>query len=32
MRIKFPIADDEDLACFTSQDPIVKNSIGHYEQ
>ncbi|MET0268565.1 MAG: YciI family protein [Duganella sp.] len=27
----YRIADDEDIAAFTSQDPIVKNGVGHYE-
>lgn len=27
----YQIADDEDIADFTSQDPIVKNGVGHYE-
>lgn len=27
----YQIADDEDVAAFTSQDPIVKNGVGHYE-
>lgn len=27
----FRIADDEDIAAFTSQDPIVRNGVGHYE-
>ncbi|VXC70904.1 conserved hypothetical protein [Pseudomonas sp. 8Z] len=27
----YQIADDQDIASFTSQDPIVKNGIGHYE-
>ncbi|MBP2851357.1 YciI family protein [Dickeya oryzae] len=27
----YQIADDEDIASFTSQDPIVKNGVGHYE-
>jgi hypothetical protein len=31
MRIEFPIVDDEDIASFTSQDPIVKHGIDHYE-
>ncbi|MCI4235642.1 hypothetical protein F6X50_02090 [Dickeya dianthicola] len=27
----YQIADDEDIISFTSQDPIVKNGVGHYE-
>lgn len=27
----YQIADDQDIAAFTSQDPIVKNGAGHYE-
>lgn len=27
----YQIADDQDIAAFTSQDPIVKNGVGHYE-
>ncbi|MHC3123312.1 YciI family protein [Acinetobacter sp. GN11] len=27
----YQIADEEDVASFTSQDPIVKNGVGHYE-
>lgn len=27
----YQIADDEDIATFTSEDPIVKNGVGHYE-
>ena len=27
----YQIADDEDIAAFTSQDPIVKNGVGRYE-
>ncbi|MEN4591187.1 YciI family protein [Pantoea agglomerans] len=27
----YRIADDQDIAAFTSQDPIVKNGTGHYE-
>jgi uncharacterized protein YciI len=27
----YRIADHEDIASFTSQDPIVKNGVGHYE-
>lgn len=27
----YQISDDEDIAVFTSQDPIVKNGVGHYE-
>ncbi|MGO4159173.1 YciI family protein [Cupriavidus sp. YAF13] len=27
----YQIADDQDIASFTSQDPIVKNGVGHYE-
>lgn len=27
----FRIADDEEIAAFTSEDPIVKNGVGHYE-
>ncbi|MBB5462666.1 YciI family protein [Paraburkholderia sp. Cpub6] len=27
----YRIADDEDIAAFTSEDPIVKNGVGHYE-
>ncbi|WJM85104.1 hypothetical protein QUF31_18625 [Dickeya chrysanthemi] len=27
----YQIADNEDIASFTSQDPIVKNGVGHYE-
>ncbi|MBY4890646.1 YciI family protein [Pantoea sp. DY-15] len=27
----YRIADQEDIADFTSQDPIVKNGVGHYE-
>lgn len=27
----YQIADDEEIASFTSQDPIVKNGVGHYE-
>jgi hypothetical protein len=27
----YRIADDQDIASFTSQDPIVKNGVGHYE-
>ncbi|GAB7531529.1 YciI family protein [Pseudomonas sp. 3A(2025)] len=27
----YQIADDEDIAAFTSQDPIVKHGVGHYE-
>lgn len=27
----FRIADEQDIAALTSQDPIVKNGVGHYE-
>lgn len=27
----YQISDDDDIAVFTSQDPIVKNGVGHYE-
>ena len=27
----YQIADNEDVAAYTSQDPIVKNGAGHYE-
>jgi len=27
----YQIADDQDIAELTSQDPIVKNGVGHYE-
>lgn len=27
----YQIADDQEIATFTSQDPIVKNGVGHYE-
>lgn len=27
----YRIDDDKDIASFTSQDPIVKNGVGHYE-
>lgn len=27
----YQIADDQDIAAFTSEDPIVKNGVGHYE-
>ncbi|ACZ76292.1 MULTISPECIES: YciI family protein [Dickeya] len=27
----YQIADNEDITSFTSQDPIVKNGVGHYE-
>lgn len=27
----YRIADDQDIAAFTSQDPIVRNGAGHYE-
>ncbi|MBC3930722.1 YciI family protein [Undibacterium curvum] len=27
----YQIADQEDITSFTSQDPIVKNGVGHYE-
>lgn len=27
----YQIADNEEIAAFTSQDPIVKNGVGHYE-
>ncbi|GJI86904.1 YciI family protein [Duganella hordei] len=27
----YQIADDEDIAALTAQDPIVKNGVGHYE-
>lgn len=27
----YQIADDEDIATFTSEDPIVKIGVGHYE-
>ena len=27
----YQIADDEDIAAYTSQDPIVKNGAGHYK-
>jgi uncharacterized protein YciI len=27
----YQIADDADIAAYTSQDPIVKNGAGHYE-
>lgn len=27
----YQIADDQDIATFTSEDPIVKNGVGHYE-
>jgi len=27
----YKIAEEEDIATFTSQDPIVKNGVGHYE-
>jgi len=27
----YQIKDDQDIAAITSQDPIVKNGVGHYE-
>lgn len=27
----YQIADDQDISAFTSEDPIVKNGVGHYE-
>lgn len=27
----YQIADGEDISVFTSEDPIVKNGVGHYE-
>ncbi|MFI8619040.1 YciI family protein [Acidovorax sp. NPDC077693] len=27
----YQIADDQDIKGFTSEDPVVKNGIGHYE-
>ncbi|ASU38900.1 hypothetical protein hmeg3_11800 [Herbaspirillum sp. meg3] len=27
----YRIADNEDITAFTSEDPIVKNGVGHYE-
>ncbi|GJE61556.1 YciI family protein [Methylobacterium trifolii] len=27
----YRIADDQDIAAFIAQDPIVKNGVGHYE-
>lgn len=27
----YQLADDQDVAALTSQDPIVKNGVGHYE-
>lgn len=27
----YQISDDDDIAAFTAQDPIVKNGVGHYE-
>jgi uncharacterized protein YciI len=27
----YRIGDDDDIAAFTSADPIVKNGVGHYE-
>ncbi|WP_199052905.1 YciI family protein [Aquitalea sp. ASV15] len=27
----YQVADNEDIATFTSEDPIVKNGVGHYE-
>jgi len=27
----YQIPDDQDIASFTSEDPIVKNGVGHYE-
>jgi uncharacterized protein YciI len=27
----YQIADDQDIAAFTAEDPIVKNGVGHYE-
>ncbi|MEJ2801104.1 uncharacterized protein YciI [Comamonas sp. BIGb0124] len=27
----YQIADEQDIAALTSQDPIVKNGVGHYE-
>ena len=27
----FQIADDQDISALTSEDPIVKNGVGHYE-
>ncbi len=27
----YQIADDQDISLFTSEDPIVKNGVGHYE-
>lgn len=27
----YTIEDDEDISSYTSQDPIVKNGVGHYE-
>lgn len=27
----YQIADDQDIAALTSEDPIVKNGVGHYE-
>ena len=27
----YQIADDQDIAAFTSEDPIVKHGVGHYE-
>lgn len=27
----YQIGDDQDIAAFTSEDPVVKNGVGHYE-
>ncbi|PQK69550.1 hypothetical protein CG428_21720 [Pantoea ananatis] len=27
----YSIPDDEDIAAFTSQDPVIKHGVGHYE-
>lgn len=27
----YQIADDQEIAAYTSQDPIVQNGVGHYE-
>ncbi|MGJ7495194.1 YciI family protein [Variovorax sp. RT4R15] len=27
----YQISDDQDISSFTSEDPIVKNGVGHYE-
>ncbi|WP_260417915.1 YciI family protein [Pseudomonas cichorii] len=27
----YQIADDQDIAAFTAEDPVVKNGVGHYE-